>query len=114
MSTDEHTDEHLVKQEDLPKGVILRDHVVDGIQEYDQRLPRWWLCILFGMIAFSVVYWLVLDDRSFKGATDPQLEIKLAAVETLRVANSIDVSNDDLFWDMSSNPTFVDAGQKNL
>jgi cytochrome c oxidase cbb3-type subunit 3 len=112
MNTDEKKDELPVKQEDLPEGVILRDHVVDGIQEYDQRLPRWWLCILFGMIAFSVVYWLVLDDRSYEGAHDGQLEIKLAAVETIRLANSIDVSDDNLFWDMSSNPSFVDAGMK--
>ena len=112
MNTDENKDELPVKQEDLPEGVILRDHVVDGIQEYDQRLPRWWLCILFAMIAFSIVYWLILDDRSYEGARDNQLEIKLAEVETKRLANSIDVSNDDLFWDMSSNPTFVSAGQK--
>ena len=112
MNTGEDKDELPVKQEDLPKGVILRDHIVDGIQEYDQRLPFWWLCILFSMIAFSIVYWLVLDDRSFEGERDDQLEIKLAAINTLKLANSIDVSNDDLFWEMSSNPTFVSAGQK--
>lgn len=111
MNTGEDKDELPVKQEDLPHGVILRDHVVDGIQEYDQRLPFWWLCILFSMIAFSIVYWLVLDDRSFEGARDNQLEVKLAEIDTKRLANSIDVSNDDLFWDMSDNPTFVSAGQ---
>ena len=111
MNTGEDNDELPVKQEDLPQGVILRDHVIDGIQEYDQRLPFWWLCILFSMIAFSVVYWLVLDDRSFEGARDNPLEVKLAEIETKRLASSIDVSNDELFWEMSNNPTFVSAGQ---
>ncbi|CAA6679117.1 MULTISPECIES: c-type cytochrome [unclassified Lentimonas] len=111
MNTGENKDEHLVKQEDLPEGVTLRDHVVDGIQEYDQRLPSWWLCILFTMIVFSIIYWLVLDDRSFAGNDDHQLEEKLAELKTKRLANSIDVSNDDLFWEMSSNPDFIAAGK---
>ncbi len=112
MNTGEDKDALPVKQEDLPEGVILRDHVVDGIQEYDQRLPFWWLCILLGMIAFSIVFWLVLDDRSYVGGQHNQLDAKLAAIETIKLANSIDVSNDDLFWEMSSNSTFVSAGQK--
>ena len=103
-----------VKQEDLPEGVILRDHVVDGIQEYDQRLPFWWLCILFGVIGFSIVYWLVIDDRTFSGAEDNQLDARLAAIEATRLANSIDVSNDDLFWDMSTNASIVSAGKKSF
>lgn len=103
-----------VKQEDLPEGVILRDHVVDGIQEYDQRLPFWWLCILFGVIGFSIVYWLVIDDRTFIGNEDKRLEKRLAAIEATRLANSIDVSNDDLFWEMSANDSIVAEGKKNF
>lgn len=111
MNTDEQNGALPVKQADLSEGVKLRDHVVDGIQEYDQRLPFWWLCILFSMIAFSIIYWLVLDDRSFIGEDNPALEIQLAALETKRLAHSIDVTNDDLFWEMSDNPAFVSAGQ---
>lgn len=101
-----------VKQEDLPEGVILRDHVVDGIQEYDQRLPFWWLCILFGVIGFSIIYWLVIDDRTFIGSDDAQIDRRLAAIEATRLANSIDVSNDELFWEMSANASIVAAGKK--
>lgn len=111
MNTGEDNNELPVKQEDLPEGVILRDHVVDGIQEYDQRLPFWWLCILFGMFIFSVVYWLVIDDRSFVGKSDHQLDSKLAEVNAVRLANSIDVTNDDIFWEMSNNPAFVSEGK---
>ncbi len=34
----------------------LRDHAFDGIQEYDNPLPRWWLGIFWVTIAFGVVY----------------------------------------------------------
>ena len=114
MNTSDDNEKLPVKQEDLPEGVILRDHVVDGIQEYDQRLPFWWLCILFGVIGFSIIYWLVIDDRTFIGSQDNQLERKLAAIEATRLANSIDVSNDELFWEMSANMSIVAAGKKSF
>lgn len=111
MSDHEENQDLPVKQEDLPKGIVLRDHVVDGIQEYDQRLPMWWLIILFSAIGFAIVYWIVIDDRRFAGGVDPALEEKLEEIATMKLANSIDVTNDALFWEMADNPSFVSAGE---
>ncbi len=111
MSSHEENENLPVKQEDLPEGVILRDHVVDGIQEYDQRLPMWWLIILFSMIIFSIVYWVVIDDRSYTGDQKAAVEVKLAEIATKKLASSIDVTNDALFFEMAANPSFVSAGQ---
>ena len=33
-------------------------HDYDGIREYDKPLPKWWLVIFFGTIAWGAAYWL--------------------------------------------------------
>jgi cytochrome c oxidase cbb3-type subunit 3 len=34
------------------------EHNYDGIQEYDNPMPRWWVYIFWATIVFSVLYWL--------------------------------------------------------
>ncbi len=36
----------------------LLDHSYDGIQEYDNPMPRWWLYIFWGTIVWGVLFWL--------------------------------------------------------
>lgn len=98
--------------EELPEGVVLRDHVIDGIREYDQRLPKWWLVILFSAITFSIIYWVVIDDRRYKGGIDPALEVELAKLATKKLSSSIDVTNNEMFYEMAKNPSFASAGQE--
>lgn len=99
-------------KEELPEGVVLKEHSYDGIREYDQQLPRWWMITLLGAILFSIIYWTVYDpDAEYTGDDKEQLETRLADIEAAKLANSIDVTNDALFWEMSDSEQFLLAGQ---
>jgi cytochrome c oxidase cbb3-type subunit III len=37
---------------------LLMDHEADGIRELDNKLPRWWVYLFYGTIAFAAVYLL--------------------------------------------------------
>jgi cytochrome c oxidase cbb3-type subunit 3 len=40
----------------LPNEERLLEHQYDGIQEYDNPMPRWWVWIYWATIIFSVLY----------------------------------------------------------
>lgn len=107
---DNDTDPNRFDDEPLPPGVVLKEHAFDGIREYDQRLPRWWLITLYGAIAFSIVYWLVNHFYSASLSDTQRVDRQLAHIETLRLQSSIDVTDNELFREMSRNSAFVTAG----
>ena len=47
-------------ERDEHSGVETTGHEWDGITELDNPLPRWWLWIFYGCIAFSIVYWVLM------------------------------------------------------
>jgi cytochrome c oxidase cbb3-type subunit 3 len=98
-------------KEELPKGVVLMPHSHDGIHEYDQRLPSWWLLTLFGAVFFSAIYWLMLDVKSYDGETHQEMEAQMATIEALRLASSIDVTDNNRFWDMAANKAILNSGE---
>ena len=95
--------------------VILREHEYDGIQEYDQKLPNWWLFTFYGAIVWFVVYWvLYYHTNTFK--TDHQIIAeKIAAVEKAKAEElektvaSLDDST--LVHEWASKPEIVAAGE---
>ena len=36
----------------------LLEHSYDGIQEFDNPMPRWWVYLFWATIIFSILYWL--------------------------------------------------------
>ncbi len=92
--------------------IKLRPHTYDGIQEYDQRLPNWWLNTLYGAIVFWVVYWFVHMIAAIMPADGALVDAEMARIAAAKMASSIDVGNDGKFWEMSGNPVFVEAGKQ--
>lgn len=39
-----------------PKDPLLLDHEIDGIQELDNKLPRWWVWLFYLSIVFAIAY----------------------------------------------------------
>ncbi len=99
------------KQNQKPDEPKLRPHAYDGITEYDQRLPNWWLYTLYGTIIFSVIYWFFYHQSNASMSDVEKLEVAMMEIQATKLANSIDVSNDDLFYEMAENATFVSSGE---
>ncbi|MBX7117848.1 MAG: c-type cytochrome [Gemmatimonadaceae bacterium] len=57
----------------------LLDHSYDGIQEYDNPLPRWWLWIFYATIVFVPIYYLVPGDIGAGKGMIARYEAEVAA-----------------------------------
>lgn len=104
-----------VKQEQLPEGVVLRDHVYDGIQEYDQRLPNWWLFTLYIMIVFFIGYWVAYYQFGWVKSDVERLNEAMAVVKAAQqkeLEKVIANLDDEALWEMSQDPEIVAKGEE--
>ncbi len=102
----------LNKTETSPNEPELRPHTYDGIQEYDARLPNWWLFTLYGAIAFSLVYWMFYHTTGMGLRDEEVLAQKMEAVAEARLAGSMGSLTDAEIWEKSRDPKFVAAGRE--
>ncbi len=107
-------EEHLVKPEELPPGVELRPHVYDGIQEYDQRLPNWWLWTLYIFIICYGVFWLVYYQIGMLRSDEERLGMQMRAI-AMKQAEELEKLlaelDSEALWLMSRNSEFVSRGR---
>lgn len=99
-------------------GPAVRPHTYDGIEEFDQKLPNWWLFTLYIAIAFSLVYWFwnfqiqmpskaYIDDyksSSKEVAVVRELEKKSTEAATAGL-------DDAALWVQAQDPAVVEAGK---
>jgi cytochrome c oxidase cbb3-type subunit III len=62
----------------------LLDHNYDGIQEYDNDLPRWWLWLFYLTIAISVVYYFYFDISGAGKFPVEKLDQQMAALKEVQ------------------------------
>jgi cytochrome c oxidase cbb3-type subunit 3 len=95
----------------------LLEHEYDGIREYDNPLPRWWLIILWVSVAWGVLYCINIIPGLGSGAgRDGNYELEMAAArekygdpQAAAQANAVD---DATVLAAASDPLAVKSGQQ--
>jgi len=91
----------------------LLDHSYDGIQEYDNRLPNWWLHTLYWAIVFAFGYWIfyhVLGIGHSKLETHA-MEVAEASRAQLARMGDQEVTDESLTL-LSTVPERINAGRE--
>lgn len=89
----------------------VRHHTFDGIQEYDRRLPNWWLLTFYGAIVFSVVYWFYYKHTGVPLNDGQRVEQEIAQIEAAKLASGAVKLTDEELWKMSRNAVVTAAGK---
>lgn len=93
-----------------PDRPVIMPHSYDGIQEYDQRLPNWWLFTLFASILFAFGYWAYQVHSGLGQDDRVALDADLAALEARQLA-AVRNLDDATLWKMSRNARVVAEGK---
>lgn len=100
--------------ERTPRMVDLETHhEYDGIREFDNPLPRWWLITFWGTIFFGIFYWFHYHNTPGTPGSYAELAAELAQLEVQaaeRAAAAKPMTDDELLA-MSKDPAVVDAGK---
>ena len=89
-------------------------HEVDGIQEYDNKLPNWWLYTLYGAIAFAAVYWFHYHVAEFGDSSTAryQAEVDKAAAEQAAKFKAAGVMSAGALAAMAKDKATVEQGKQ--
>lgn len=89
----------------------LRPHSYDGIQEYDKRLPNWWLFTLYGAIIFAAGYWAYFHWTGHMKPGWVRVQNRIEAISLAALQKGGDPTAEQLMG-FSSDPAIVAAGEK--
>lgn len=103
------------KQSKREPEIILREHTFDGIQEYDQKLPNWWLFTLYIAIVIFILFWFSYYQLPFGMKSDTELiEAKIAKIDQKRDAlleKMVSSLSNESLQIMSGKPDIIEAGK---
>ncbi len=89
----------------------LRHHTYDGIQEYDKRLPNWWLFTLYGAIVFAAGYWAYYHWTDHMQPGYVRVEQQIGDFQK-KALDSGAAPTDLQLYNLSLDPAVVASGQK--
>jgi cytochrome c oxidase cbb3-type subunit 3 len=99
------------------KGEIaLRSHEYDGIREYDQMLPNWWLFIFYGTLAFFVAWWVVYYNLGIPDSDGERIDNRIASIEKAKARELEDMlstlNDETLVGQWAADISAVEAGRE--
>lgn len=115
MDETSHSESSARKNRDIDQGPVLRDHEHDGIQEYDQRLPNWWLFTFYITIVAFVVFWFSYYQLGALETDRERVEDAVARIDAKKAAEleaMMAELSDEVLWEMSRNRKIVAAGEQ--
>lgn len=88
-------------------------HDYDGIREYDNKLPNWWLATLFLSILFAVGYWLYFHTLAVGQDQMAEYHAEMAQAAEVAAARAKDRGEvtDESLAAMAAVPATVEAGK---
>ncbi len=89
---------------------VVRDHSFDGIEEFDNRLPNWWLFILYATILFALGYWFIFHIFGIGGSSAERYAAEQKAGIEAQMANASPVTDEGLIA-IAVDPERVAEGQ---
>ncbi len=89
-------------------------HEVDGIQEYDNKLPNWWLFTLYATVLFAVVYWFHYHQAKWGEGplASYNSEMEKVAAEQAAKIKAAGVMTPEALAALAKDKTTVDQGKQ--
>ena len=69
-----------------PEDPLIQGHSYDGIQEYDNPMPGWWIWIFVASVVFAVFYVLGINYFGYIDTYEDNLEASLEELAAVRAA----------------------------
>ncbi len=67
---------------------FIKEHEFDGIQEFDNKLPNWWLWTLYGAIVFALFYWVVFHTLEIRPLPREDFAAEMRTAQEAELARS--------------------------
>ncbi|MCC5022245.1 MAG: hypothetical protein J6386_05330 [Candidatus Synoicihabitans palmerolidicus] len=83
-----------------PEENTRRKHVYDGIEEYNKRLPNWWLFTFYITIVFAIGYWFYYAQSGLVKEDGAIVEAESARIQAGKMSSNLEISDANL-WQMS-------------
>ena len=80
----------------------IRAHTFDGIQEYDNKLPNWWLWIMWGSMVFALLYWVFFHTLGVGVLPRERFAMEMQVAQEAQLAKALAAGIDNEFFVMMS------------